>query len=98
MRGRMVGRAPLRRHRPGLRGGVVETTGAGASGRATCRADAPRTPLPLLDVVNAAGGVAGASAGVSAGAGVGAGAGAGAGGHGDAGAGGTLCTYVPRLG
>lgn len=67
MCGRMVSRAPLRRHRPGLRGGVVETTGEGASGRATCRADAQRKPSPPIDVVNAAGGVAGASAGAGVG-------------------------------
>jgi hypothetical protein len=94
MRGRMVGRAPLRRHRPGLRGGVVETTGEGASGQARCRADALRKPSPLLDVVGVAGGVAGASAGVSASAGAEAGVGVGAG----VGAGGTLCTCVPRSG
>ena len=83
MRGRMVSRVPLRRHRPGLRGGVVETTGEGASGRATCRADAQRTPSPPIDVVNAAGGVAGVGAGVGVGeAGdVGDDAGAGAGGR-----------------
>ena len=68
MRGRMVGRAPLRRHRPGLRGGVVETTGEGASGRATCRADAQCKPSPPINVVNAA---AAGAAGASAGAGVG---------------------------
>ena len=67
MRGRMVGRAPLRRHRPGLRGGVVETTGEGASGRATCRADAQCKPSPPIDVVDAAGGVAGAGAGAGVG-------------------------------
>ena len=76
MRGRMVGRAPLRRHRPGLRGGVVETTGEGALGRATCRAGAQRKPLPPLDVVGAVAGVSeGAGAGVNEGAGAGAGAG-----------------------
>ena len=80
----MVGRAPLRRHRPGLRGGVVETTGEGASGRATCRADAQCTPSPLRDVADAGGGVAGADAGGDVG---------GAGdATGDAGAGGRPCT------
>jgi hypothetical protein len=84
-----VSRAPLRRHRPGLRGGVVETTGEEALGLATCHGGAQHTPSPLLDVVDVVGGVAGA--GASAGAGD---AGASAG----EGAGGTHCTHVPRLG
>ena len=86
MCGRMVDRAPLRRHRPGLRGGVVETTGEGASGQATCRADAQHTPSPPLDAVSV---VAGARAHVGAGGSEGGAGGAGA----DAG---TLCMRAPR--
>jgi len=88
MRGRMVGRAPLRQHRPRLCGGVVETTQEGALGRATCRAGAHRKPSPLLDVGSVVAGVSG-----GAGAGVNEGAGADAGG-----ADGTPSTCVPRLG
>ena len=62
----MVDRAPLRRHRPGLRGGVVETTGEGASGQATCHVDAQRKPSPPLGVVSVAGVGASASVGESA--------------------------------